>query len=392
MSSPGGAFGRGLLAGAIVTLLLLVTIAPLREAVLPGAEGNDRIEEALGLIERSYFEEPDTDALEQESIRGMIRALKRQTDDRFSHYFSPEVYERFTSSTEGEFSGVGTSVTEVKRGLRVARVFEDAPAEKAGIDVGDLIVSVNGKSIAGKSATAAATRIKGEAGTTVTLGVVDGESGKKRSYEVERSEVRIPAVSGEIKKIDGTEIAYVRLETFSRGAHAELRQEIESQYRMGAEGLILDLRGNGGGLVQEAVLVTSIFQEEGAVLSTEGRTREERTLDVTGNALDPKPMVVLVNKDSASAAEIVTAALKQNEIATIVGTKTFGKGTFQEVIELEEGGGALDLTVGEYLTSDGSSILGKGVKPDVRVTAGKDSDDDRQLQRALELVDQKIGK
>jgi carboxyl-terminal processing protease len=380
--SRGPGFGGGLLAGAIVTLLALVLIAPLREAVLPESGPASRAEEALGVIEEAYFRDADVEKLENASINGMIRQLRRQHDDRFSHYFDPRTNERFEASTSGEFSGVGLTVSEVKRGLRVARVFEDTPAERAQIGIGDLIVSVDGESIAGESSTASAAMIKGPPGTEVELGVIDAKSGKRRKVTVERANVRIPAVDGEIRRRDGKRIAYVQLASFTRGAHGELRDLVERLYRRGAEALVLDLRGNGGGLLQEAILVTSTFQEEGPVVITEGRTRARETYEATGGALARRPMAVLVNGDTASASEIVAAALQQNGIARVYGERTFGKGTFQEIIQLD-GGAALDLTVGEYLTADGSSILEQGVRPDVRAPDRDPTDGDRTASRAL---------
>ena len=150
----------------------------------------------------------------------------------------------------------------------------------------------------------------------------------------------------------GTKVAYVRFYGFSRGAHGELRSEIERLYREGAEGLVLDLRGNGGGLLNEAVLSASVFVEEGDVVTTRSRARGEQIYDATGGALDPRPTVVLINRDTASAAEILASAISSYDLGTIVGEPSFGKGTFQEVIHLPDGG-ALDLTIGEYLTADG---------------------------------------
>ena len=191
---------------------------------------------------------------------------------------------------------------------------------------------------------------------------------------------------------DGAKIGYVHLSTFSRGAHAELRKKIEDLQKRGAEGLIFDLRGNGGGLLEEAVLVTSIFQDEGPVVTIEGRERDKKTFQATGDAIeDLGPVAVLVDGNTASASEITSAALQENDLATIIGSTTYGKGVFQEVIELD-GGGALDITVGEYLTADGSSILGVGVIPDEKV-ADKDlaDGDDTVLDAGLENVGSRIG-
>ncbi len=381
----GADFGRGLLAGAIVAILLLALIAPLREAILPDTTSSDPVSTAQELIKDRYFHVTDQEVLDNASIEGMVRRIKKDNDDRFSHYFDPEAYSLFNAANNGEFSGVGLTVSEVKAGLRIARVFEDTPAEKEGLMVGDVITAVNGESIAGDSSEESSARIKGPPGTEVELTVKDGETGKSRDLMVERAKVTVPAVDGRIIEQDGKKIAYVSLATFSSGAHGELRAKIQELNGKGAEGLVLDLRSNGGGLLDEAVLVSSIFQEDGPVVTTEGRARPEETLEATGGALPQVPMVILVNGDTASSSEIVTASLQQNDIAEVIGTKTFGKGTFQEVIELEDGG-ALDLTVGEYLTSDGSSINDTGIKPDIRVPDEDPADGDDTLDRGLQVV------
>lgn len=384
--TAGAHFGRGFVAGGIIILLLLVTIQPLRDAVLPDDGADlDRVDEAAAIIEGTYFREADETQLEDSSIAGMVRDLKKENKDKFSHYFDAETYDDFSAISDGQFTGVGMTVTEVDRGLRVARVFDGSPAKEAGIETGDVITSVDGENVAGEDSTAIAAKIKGEKGTEVTLGVIDGGKGKPEDLTMTRDEVRVPAVEGEMKQEGGKKIAYVIFSTFSRGAHGELRSEIERLYEKGAEGLVLDLRGNGGGLLQEAVLATSLFLEEGTVVSTEGRNRPEQVFEAVGGAIEQKPTVVLINGDTASAAEILSAAIQQNDLGTLVGITTFGKGTFQEVIELD-GGGALDLTAGEYLTSDGSSILNKGVEPDVEVKDKDLTDGDDQLDRGLEIV------
>ncbi len=374
-----------MVAGVALAVLTLVLVEPVRDVVLPD-QRLARVDEAERIINSSYFRPTDTEQLENAAIEGMVRDLRKQNDDKFSYYFDPEANAAHRASIEGQFSGIGVTVSEVKRGLEVAQVFEGAPAQNASIDVGDVIVGVEGEGLAGVPSDVAAGKIKGPAGTSVELTVVDGKTGERRRIDVERANVTFPVVAGRMVSRDRDKIAYVRLSSFTRGAHGQLREEIERLQEKGAEGLILDLRGNPGGLVDEAVLVTSIFQEEGPVLTISGRNRPEQTLEVTGDTIeDLGPIAVLVDRNTASAAEVVTAALKENDLATVVGTRTYGKGVYQELIQLESGG-ALDLTVGEYLTADGTSILGTGVKPDVEASDRDPGDGDSVLDAGLREV------
>jgi carboxyl-terminal processing protease len=341
-------------------------------------------DEAIEVIEENYFEDPNVRRLDDASVTGMVDELRKRFDDRFSHYFDPKTLEDFNAQTSGQFTGVGLAVIEAKDGLRIAQVYPDTPAKEAGLIEGDVITAVDGESLKGLSAEAAAAEIKGPPGTDVTL-TIRSKDRKPRDVPVERAEVRIPAVRGEIKRVGGRPIAYVQLATFSEGAHGELRAEIEKLYRRGAEGLVLDVRGNGGGLLNEAVLTSSVFVENGVIVATEGRTNPRREYDAVGDAIDPRPAAVLVNGDTASAAEILAAAMSDYDLAEIVGERTYGKGTFQEVIELESGG-ALDLTVGEYLTSEDVSLAEKGIPPDVKVPDEPGKPGDEALREALENV------
>jgi carboxyl-terminal processing protease len=378
---PGSTFAYGLAAGLILGVLVAVTLG-----LVDLLDGDDRsaAAEARDVIEENYFEEVDGDQLESASIRGMVDELRRRYDDRFSHYFNSEQLDQFEQSTSGKFEGVGMTVNEVPRGLRVAAVFPDSPADRAGIEVGALITAVDGRSIAGAPADVSTARIKGPPGTEVELRLVP-PGGDPREVTVERAEISIPAVEGELKRADGAKVAYVAYYGFSDGAHGDLREEIERLYRGGAEGLVLDLRGNGGGLLNEAVLSASVFVEDGEIVSTESRTQGDRSYDAVGDALDPRPTVVLVNRDTASAAEILAAALETYDLATVVGTRTFGKGSVQEVIGLESGG-ALDLTIGEYVTADGTSLAGEGIEPDVRAEDDPRTPRDEGLRRALQVL------
>jgi carboxyl-terminal processing protease len=354
-----------------------------------GSPSGDASEQALEVIEDNYFEEVDPEELENGSVRAIVNELKKTYKDRFSHYFGPNAFKRFEEVTEGSFSGVGMSVTEVKRGLRVATVFDDSPAKEAGIAQGDLITAVDGQSIAGEDSELATAKIKGKPGTEVTLTVNPATGNGERQVTLTRRQLRVPAVEGSLKRVNGIPIAYVRLLGFSSGAHAELRQEIERLDDSGAKGLVLDLRGNGGGLLTEAVLTSSIFVEDGVIVTTNARTQGDETFEAVGDALPERPIVVLINHDTASASEILTAALSQAGLAEVVGQRSYGKGTFQEVIPLENGG-ALDLTIGEYLTRDGTSINGTGIEPDVKARDLLKTKPDEGRQRALEALAAKI--
>ena len=240
-------------------------------------------------------------------------------------------------------------------------VFDGSPARRAGIRAGDVITAVDGGSLAGKTTDQATTLIKGPAGTSVTLSVATGKQAP-RSLKLRRARVDVPVVESEMRRAGGTKIAHVRLSSFTSGAHGEVRKAVDGLLDKGAEGVVLDLRDNGGGLLNEAVLVSSIFVGDGTIVSTKGRTRPRRVFEATGNPIDAEvPVVVLVNAESASASEIVAGALQDRERAEVVGTRTFGKGVFQEVRRLSNGG-ALDITVGEYYTPEGRNLGGGGVK------------------------------
>ena len=226
--------------------------------------------EASELIEDNYYRHVDQAEVIDSSLQGMVRGLRRRYHDRFSDYFSPQLLARFNEEIEGHFSGIGLTVTEVAAGLRVAGVFKGSPAARAGIVAGDTIVAVDGHSIAGLSSDAATALIKGPEGSDVTVAVRGPEGGKPRRLRLTRAQITVPVVSSRLESAASGKWGYARLATFSEGAHGALRQAVQRLQKRGAEGLVLDLRGNGGGLLDEAVLTASIFLPEGeTVVSTD---------------------------------------------------------------------------------------------------------------------------
>lgn len=355
---------------------------PLRNAFVSDDRGLRA--ELQDAIQDDFYKPVDDAQIEQGSLKGMVDGL----DDRFSNYLTPKETAQFQQSVEGRFEGVGMNVDQDKRGLRVLNVFEGSPAERGGVKKGDFITEVDGRSIAGMSADVATAKIKGPAGTTVSLELVDPNSFDPRTVKLKRARIEIPITTSRIVERNGRKLGIVTLSTFSEGAHGLVREEIDELLEKGAEGILLDLRGNGGGLLNEAVLVGSVFIEDGLIVSTKGRTKPEKKYDAVGGAIDEDiPVVVLVDRGTASASEIVSGAIKDRGRGKVVGTRTFGKGVFQEVQPLSNGG-LLDITVGQYFLPNGENIGDKGVKPSVKAADDPDTKRDEALPVALDELAQ----
>jgi carboxyl-terminal processing protease len=379
---------------ALVAALLVGLWLGGHPSVLPGflrdrvvSEPGGLTTEAAEVIQDTYYRPVDDTELANSGLQGMVRELRKRHKDRFSDYFSPEALESFNQEIEGHFSGIGLSVAEVKRGLRAIKVFAGSPARAAGIKAGDTIVSVEGESLAGVNSAEATAKIKGPEGTEVTVGVLDAKTGKVREMTLTRAEVALPNVSSQVKTVDGKKLGYIRMLSFSEGVHADLAAAVEKVEGEGAEGIVIDLRGNPGGLLDEAVLSASVFlPEDEVVVSTRSRTQGDSVHKTVGGNLPELPLVVLIDRNTASAAEILTAALADDGGATVVGTRSYGKGVFQETKDLANGG-ALKLTVGEYFTPDGVNLARvHGIHPDVRVSDDPHTAVDEGKQRALDVL------
>jgi len=359
--------------------------------------------EAWRTIEEEYVNQDGVvpQQMAYRAIDGMVETLG---DAGHTRFMPPEVAERHQNQLEGEFEGIGAYV-EMRDGRAViVAPIDDSPAERAGLEAGDVIVGVDGEDVTGLSLTDIVGRVLGPAGTEVTLTIRDADAGETREITLERAVIDLDLVSWQ--RLPGSDVAYVRISAFSDGATEELEETLgEVREEEGIEGLVLDLRNNPGGLLNEAVGVSSQFVESGMVLrrrDAEGEVREVSVRD--GIEAVDLPMVVLINSGTASAAEIVTGALQDNDRATVVGTTTFGAGTVLNQFPLS-GGAVLLLAVEEWLTPDGRVIWKEGLAPDERVTLPPDAEPlprlrlediteeelensgDRQLQRALELLE-----
>jgi carboxyl-terminal processing protease len=356
----------------VVLVILLVGVwfgghagwmpGPVR-SVFVAQNGDDKlINQVLGLLQNDYYRKVNRSQLVNQGLAAAVASL----NDPYSHYYDPSDYATFQNEdTNPHLSGIGIDINMERRGLRVVEVFPGSPAAKSGLIAGDVITAVGNTPLANRSQGFSASLIKGKAGTKVLLTVQRGSHTRK--VWVQRANIVVPVASSQMLNYQGTKLGYVQLTSFAVGSGDEVRAQVSKVLKGGARALILDLRDNGGGLVDEAVNVASIFIPNGTILSTDGRAQPRQVYLAKDNAIAPTiPMVVLVDQNTASAAEIVTGALKDRGRAKVVGTHTYGKGVFQEIQPLSNGG-ALDFTVGEYFTPNGQNLGGGGVRRGVGI-------------------------
>lgn len=359
-------------ATCIVAILLLLDVASARaqttdEANKPATRKSNETEllrlfaDTLLEIERSYVEEIDREELIEAAIEGMMSRL-----DQHSNYIPPEEILRFRGSIENEYGGIGVQVSLEKGVITVISPFYGSPAYERGIMAGDTILSIEGKSTEGMTLEEAVELTTGKIGTPVRISVRHRHSQQVEEIVLERALVKMETVLGDRRNkddqwvyfvADEPKIAYVRLTGFGRTTAEELTQVLLALEREGMQGLILDLRFNPGGLLTSAIEISDMFLSEGKIVSTEGRSTIPREWSATRETILPStPVCVLVNQYSASASEIVSACLKDNRRATVIGERTFGKGSVQNVIPLEDGDRALKLTTATYYRPNGKNI------------------------------------
>lgn len=362
-------------------IVLLVLISPLNafpedEAVYKGLSNFTKV---LDLIERNYVDKVDSEELTTNAIEGMLKTL-----DPYSAYLSPERYRELEIGTSGEFGGVGMEVAVENGALKVISPIEGSPADLAGIKPGDLITEIDGKPTQGMVVFEAVKLLRGPKGSKVTITVTrEGEG--SRDVTLTRDVIHIKSVK---YKLLDNEIGYIKISQFQENVSDELEDalsKLELENGGSLRGLVLDLRNNPGGLLDEAIKVADQFIDKGLIVSVRGRTSNQSTeyYATKGDSKRDISLVVLVNKGSASASEVVAEALQDSKRATIVGSKTFGKGSVQTIIQLDDGSG-LKLTTAKFYAPSGRSINDVGVTPDIIV---EDNDmPDLQMKRAVEIL------
>lgn len=298
-----------------------------------------------------------------EAIRGMLASL----DDPYTRFLDPKEFKQMQIDTSGELTGVGIQITLDKdtKEIVVVSPIEGTPASKAGVQPKDVIVSVDGQSTKGMTTEDAVKLIRGKEGTEVILGL--RRKGAVVKVPLKRARIEINAVESRLNTVkDGTKVGYIRLKQFNAKASREMRAAIRNLEQKGAEGFVLDLRSNPGGLLEASVDIARQWLDEGTIVSTKTRDGIQNVRRATGSALTDRPVVVLVNEGSASASEILSGALQDNNRAVLVGQKTFGKGLVQSVRGLSDGSG-LTVTIAKYLTPKGTDIHKNGIRPDIPI-------------------------
>lgn len=406
---------RAFLIILMVALVVGGSLALARQVVVDdtGAprESLSTVLEVISLVKTQYVDPVEATELLRAyvntgSINGMLRAVLK---DPYTRHLDVQAFSQMQIDTTGHFAGIGIMVGLKDEHITVISPIENTPAHRAGLRGGDRIVSIDGRPSALMSLDEAVSLMRGKEGTEVTLGIERGKHSTPETFEVTiiRAAIQVPSVAdvgilqGESWPISPP-VGYVRLTQFSERTSAELEEALQTVERQGAQGLVLDLRNNPGGLLTSALEVASKFLEGGPIVHIVGRDHEKQTLLAFPRAAHSSlPLVVLVNGYSASASEIVSGALQDRGVATVVGERTFGKGLVQVVIPMRDGS-ALSLTSARYQTAGGRFIHEKGVEPDIEVKLGEDELEilelestapnpaDPQLRKALEVLQAKI--
>jgi carboxyl-terminal processing protease len=331
-------------------------------------------------LQGRYYRPVDVDKLSTAGVNGTLKSLK----DPYTVYLSPEEAKALATRMSGQFFGIGATLQKGKKGVVITKVYAGSPAERAGLEPGDIIVTVDGQPTANEAVDVSVARIRGDEGTHVKLGVEPKAGGPVETLDLVRRRVELPETRKKMERAGGEKVGYVQLFAFNAFAARDVRRDVEALAKRGAQSFILDLRYNVGGLLDQAVDVTGIFQT-GVVTSTKGLHSPLEVFRTNGPVATDETLVLLVNGYSASASEIVTGALKDHQRAEVIGTRTFGKGLVQITVPLGNGA-ALHLTIAVYLTPNGTNINKKGITPDIVVQDDPKTKKDEQLQVALKYL------
>ncbi len=332
-------------------------------------------------LDKAYLGEiTDEEKLSEYAVKGYVAGL----GDEYTEYLTKDEYEELMVDVNGNYVGIGIYMTQDKDGnIVVLLPIEGSPAEEAGLKTGDIIIKVNGEDCTNMDLSLVASKVKGEEGTTVDLEILREEETINKT--VERRTVKINHINAEVLE---NNIGYMQIVAFDDGCSQEFETKLNELLEKNITSLIIDVRDNGGGIVTEAISISELFVPKGKTIMIEldKSSKEEVTKSEKDPIIDSNlNIVILANENSASASEIFIGALKDNNIAKVVGTTTFGKGVMQEIVPVKSGG-ALKLTIEEFRTPNGNVINEKGIEPDVEIEENDDTEEDEQLQKAVETL------
>jgi len=337
----------------------------------------EMLEQYIG--ENFYQDTKDVD-FEDGVYKGLFEAL----DDPYSTYMTEEEFKSFMEMSEGSYGGIGVVISPGKSGfITVVSPIEDTPGERAGLKTGDEIIKVNGVDFTADQLDEAVKNMKGEPGTDVTITV--RRDGEEFDVDITREQIVLKAVKSEVKEDN---IGYLRITSFDNHVYDEYKEHLKALMDQGIESLIIDLRSNPGGALDQCVKIADDLLGEQVIVSTKSRDGEVEIEESDAAKLEI-PFVVLINEGSASASEIVTGAVKDTNSGTIIGKKSFGKGVVQVVRAMFDGSG-FKLTISEYFTPNDVNIHGVGIEPDIEVENPEDSEEDLQLEKAIEVLKGKM--
>ena len=355
----------------------------------------DKEEEIYNTIDDYYLNGIDNDKMKDGIYKGMVDSL----GDPYTVYYNSEEYKQFTSSSSGTYSGIGVAVSQnVTTGaITIVKTFKKGSGEKEGMKPGDVIYKVEGKKIEGLELSKVVSMIKGEEGTFVKVTVL--RDGKEIEFNLERKKLEVDTVNYRMEDRSGKKIGYISVSEFDEVIASQFKSAISELSKEGMEGLIIDLRDNPGGLLDVTCEMLDRMIKKGLLVYTVDKYGKRVDEDATDSDSFDKPVAILVNGNSASASEVFSGAMKDYKAATLVGTKTFGKGIVQSIVPFGDGT-AMKVTVSKYYTPNGVNIHGTGIEPDVVVELSKDATKngkyerkyDNQLDKALDVVIDKLKK
>jgi len=370
-----------------LTLVFLILLVPSASSKNnhPLYEKLDLFSDVLEKINNEYVDKVNQSKVIDAAINGMLQSL-----DPHSAYMNPESFKSMGVETKGEFGGLGIEITMEAGFVKIITPIEDSPADKVGVKAGDYIIKINEKQVKGLNIMEAVKLMRGKIGTPINITVRRLEVDEDLKFTIIRDVVKVREVSSSI--LDN--VGYLRLRAFNEQSSKQLIKKINNfkKTKKDLNGYILDLRNNPGGLLSQAIKITDLFLDSGEIVSTRGREKNDIKIYTArkGDILKGKPLIILINRGSASASEIVSGALKDHKRAILLGGKTFGKGSVQSIIPLKDKG-AIRLTIAKYYLPSGTSISQIGVDPDITVKEKKenfkinDKENDNQLQYALNL-------